>query len=71
MIPDISKWNTSNISDMSYLFDKCKTLKELTDISKWNFRKDIDISNIFKDCIKLDNLKKFQFIKQNANNKKD
>ena len=23
LLPDISKWNTSNVKDMSYMFDEC------------------------------------------------
>ena len=36
-IPDISKWNVSNIEDMSYLFYRCENLLSLPDnLSKWN-----------------------------------
>ena len=35
-LPDISKWNTNNVTDMSCLFYKCSSLKSLPDISKWN-----------------------------------
>ena len=35
-LPDISKWNTSNITDMSFMFNKCNSLISLPDISKWN-----------------------------------
>ena len=35
-LPDISKWNTSNVKDMMCLFDKCNSLISLPDISKWN-----------------------------------
>ena len=35
-LPDISKWNTNNVTNMSYLFYDCSSLKELPDISKWN-----------------------------------
>jgi len=33
-LPDISKWNTSNVKDMSYMFCLCSSLISLTDISK-------------------------------------
>ena len=33
-LPDISKWNTKNVNDMSYIFSYCESLKELPDISK-------------------------------------
>ena len=35
-LPDISKWNTNNVNNMSYLFYECKSLEYLDDISKWN-----------------------------------
>ena len=35
-LPDISKWNTSNVNGMSGLFDGCEALSSLPDISKWN-----------------------------------
>jgi len=30
-LPDISKWNTSNINDMRNLFSKCPNLQYLSD----------------------------------------
>ena len=35
-LPDISKWNTNNVTNMSYMFYECKQLSSLPDISKWN-----------------------------------
>ena len=35
-LPDISKWNTSNVNDMSNIFNGCEVLSSLPDISKWN-----------------------------------
>ena len=35
-LPDISKWNTSNITDISNMFGECVSLKSLPDISKWD-----------------------------------
>ena len=36
MIPNISKWNTSNIINMSGIFKGCKFLFSIPDISKWD-----------------------------------
>ena len=36
LLPDISKWDTSNVTDMSYMFNYCETLSSLPDISKWD-----------------------------------
>ena len=41
-VPDIHKWNTSNIKDISYFFCHCSSLKSLPDISNLN------TSNIIK-----------------------
>ena len=38
-LPDISKWSTNNVIDMSYLFYNCSSLISLPDISKWNTKK--------------------------------
>ena len=31
-LPDISKWNTNNVKDMSSMFSYCKSLLSLPDI---------------------------------------
>ena len=33
-IPDISKWDLTNVHDLSYMFYGCSSLKSLPDISK-------------------------------------
>ena len=35
-LPDISKWNTSNVTDLSGMFYRCNSLISLPDLSKWN-----------------------------------
>jgi len=37
-LPDISKWETQNNSNLSYIFFGCRSLKSLPDISKWNIK---------------------------------
>ena len=32
-IPDISKWNTKNVTNMNFMFDGCTNLKKKPDIS--------------------------------------
>ena len=56
LLPDISKWNTSNVNDMSGMFYQCTSLKYLPDISKWNTNKVINISRIFYNCKSLSSL---------------
>ena len=41
-IPDISKWNTKNVNNMSYMFKGCESLSSIPDISKLN------TNNIYK-----------------------
>ena len=35
-LPDISKWNTDNVTDMSGMFSGCYSFISLPDISKWD-----------------------------------
>ena len=34
-LPNISKWNTVNVTNMMRMFELCNSLKKLPDISKW------------------------------------
>jgi len=52
-IPDISEWNTSNVTNMSHAFDGCISLTDLPDISKLNTYNVSDMSYMFKDCESL------------------
>ena len=38
-LPDISKWNTENITNISVIFQDCKSLKSVPDISKYGILK--------------------------------
>ena len=46
-LSDISKWNTKNAIDMSYMFSGCKSLNNLPDISKWDTKNVTNMSFIF------------------------
>ena len=53
ILPDISKWDIHNVSDISYLFAECSSLKSLPDISNWN-TSNINIMNgVFYECSNL------------------
>ena len=52
-LPDISKWNTSNVNNMSYMFYNCKSLSSLPDISKWKTFKLEKNDDMFKGCDKI------------------
>ena len=47
---DISKWDVSEVTDMSYMFYKCDKLKSVGDISKWNVPNVMDMDFMFYDC---------------------
>jgi surface protein len=49
-LPDISKWNTSNVTNMSYMFYGCKSLTTLPKIDKWNTSKLVDMDGMFSEC---------------------
>ena len=61
-LPDISKWNTYNVTNMKEMFSGCVSLKSIPDISKWDTSKVTDISFIFFDCrslIQIPNISKW------------
>ena len=37
-LPDISKWNTNNVTDMNDIFDGCSSLIKLSDILNMKFK---------------------------------
>ena len=52
-LPDISKWDTSNVNNMSYLFYGCSSLIVLPDISKWDISNVNNMSYLFFGCSRL------------------
>ena len=52
-LPDISKWNTSNVTKMDNIFADCKNLLKLPDISKWNTAKVNSMDYMFCNCCSL------------------
>ena len=55
-LPNILKWNTSNVNYMNCIFNKCKSLKSLPDISKWGMNV-VDKYYIFEETKPLKSLK--------------
>ena len=55
-LPDISKWNTNNVTDMCAMFYNCSSLKSLPDISKWNTNNVTNMTNMFYNCSSLKSL---------------
>ena len=50
-LPDISKWDISNVTNMSSMFYNCNKLSSLPDISKWDTSKVNNMSYMFLDVI--------------------
>ena len=46
---DISKWNVSNVEDISVMFSRCEQLKSVGDLSNWHVSKVEYMFNMFKE----------------------
>ena len=51
---DISDWNVSNVTDMSYMFYKCDKLESVGDLSNWNVSNVTDMYSMFYECKELE-----------------
>ena len=49
-LPDISKWDISNVIYMNYLFKNCSSLISLPDLLKWNISNVKEMKDIFEGC---------------------
>ena len=47
-VGDISKWNVSKVTDMSFMFDYFKSFNQ--DISNWNVSNVTDMTYMFLNC---------------------
>ena len=47
-LPDISKWNTENVTDMISMFRSCSSLQSLPDLSKWKLNKKLKKEGMFE-----------------------
>ena len=52
-LPDISKWDTTNVKYMREMFSNCTSLLSLPDISCWNVSKVSYMSSMFFLCSSL------------------
>ena len=50
---DISKWDVSNVTNMSCMFLGCEGLKSVGDISGWDVSKVTNMCSMFCDCYSL------------------
>jgi surface protein len=49
-LPDISKWNTQNVTNLNRMFSNCISLSSLPDIAKWNIQNVTEKSDMFIGC---------------------
>ena len=49
-LPDISKWDTKNVTNMSAMFRDCSSLKYLPEISKWDTKNVTYMNSMFDYC---------------------
>ena len=61
-LPDISKWNTSNVTNLNSMFKECVMLQTIPDISKWDMSKVNNCDDMFNDCHCLRYLPGFIYI---------
>ena len=52
---DVSNWDTSNVTDMSYMFCYCRALTSL-DVSKWNTSNVTTMRHMFMNCSNLNTI---------------
>ena len=48
--PDISNWNTTNVTNMSSMFKNCSSLASFPDISKWIINDELNKNSMFDGC---------------------
>ena len=55
-LPNISKWNTEQVTDMSFMFCSCALLTTLPDIWKWNTSNVTSMIYMFFGCSSLSSM---------------
>ena len=53
-LPDLEKWDTSNVTIMRSLFNGCSSLKIVSGISNWNTANVVDMRYMFSQCSSLE-----------------
>ena len=69
-LPNISKWNLTNVVNMSYLFSNCESLLSLPDLSRWDIFNNDYVQNLFENCFSLLIIPDINLIKNNNNETK-
>ena len=55
-LPDISKWNTSKVTNMSYMLNRYSSLISLPNISKWDTSRVAEKELMFYETINILNI---------------
>ena len=53
---DLSNFNTSNVTEMGFMFNKCHKLKQIKGINNFNTLKVTNMNSMFQECNELENL---------------
>ena len=53
---DISDWNVSNVTNMTYMFFNCEKLESIVDISSWDVSNVTDMEVMFYGCKELESV---------------
>ena len=51
---DLSNFDTSNVTDMGWMFNECHKLKEIKGINKFNTNKVTNMKAMFQECNELE-----------------
>ena len=65
---DLFNFNTSNVTNMSCMFNECHKLKEIKGIDKFNTNKVTDMKAMFQACYELEHIDLFNFNTSNVTN---
>ena len=63
---DLSSFDTSNVTDMSYLFAGCNKLKEIKGIDKFKTSKVTNMSTMFGECNEIESINLSSFDTSNV-----
>ena len=63
---DFSNFNSSDVTDMSYMFSECELLKEIKGLNKLKTDKVVSMKGMFKNCLELEYLDISEFNTSNV-----
>ena len=64
---DLSNFNTSNVTNMEFMFNECYKLKEIKGLNNFNTSKVTNMSLMFRYCSKLEYIDLSNFNTSNKN----